>query len=197
MKYYVYYTFKKDEPEKSYIGATIKTPESGYKGSGKLIEEAFKLYGRKIFKRVELGVFDNKKEAYFWEGFYIKIFKTLVKDGGYNISPSGKPGPTGVEPWNKNKLGVYTKDAIEKMSLSHKNKPSWNTGLKMSEETRKKISIAQIGKKYSEETKRKWSEQRKGKRKGINQEIIKCPYCNKTGGKSLMIRYHFNNCKFK
>ena len=31
--------------------------------------------------------------------------------------------------------------------------------------------------------------------KGIPKEQIKCPHCNKIGGKSPMLRWHFTNCK--
>lgn len=30
---------------------------------------------------------------------------------------------------------------------------------------------------------------------GISQEKITCPHCNKTGGNSIMKRWHFDNCK--
>lgn len=33
--------------------------------------------------------------------------------------------------------------------------------------------------------------------KGRAQPLIICPYCSKSGGKSLMVRYHFENCKDK
>lgn len=29
------------------------------------------------------------------------------------------------------------------------------------------------------------------------KEIVTCPYCKKQGGKPAMIRFHFDNCKFK
>ena len=32
---------------------------------------------------------------------------------------------------------------------------------------------------------------------GKKQRIVKCPYCDKTGGASNMNRYHFDNCKQK
>lgn len=34
-------------------------------------------------------------------------------------------------------------------------------------------------------------------RKGIPQQKLTCPHCNKTGGNVNMIRYHFDNCKNK
>jgi group I intron endonuclease len=64
-------------------------------------------------------------------------------------------------------------------------------GRKLSEETKRKISDAKKGSKHSAEAKRKMSEMARGR--GVKT----CPYCQKTGGKSLMTRYHFDNCKQK
>lgn len=36
----------------------------------------------------------------------------------------------------------------------------------------------------------------KGKLLGPKKQVT-CPFCNKTGGSNAMLRYHFNNCKFK
>ena len=101
-------------------------------------------------------------------------------------------------------------------------------GKKLSEETKKKISIAHqgnkhcVGKKCSEETKKKIGLKHKGKvtpdhvklaviesnkrrtgskhkphrNKGVKQELLTCPHCNKSGG-TTMYRWHFNNCKLK
>ena len=33
-------------------------------------------------------------------------------------------------------------------------------------------------------------------RKNIKQKILKCPYCDVSGG-TTMYRWHFENCKFK
>jgi hypothetical protein len=40
---------------------------------------------------------------------------------------------------------------------------------------------------------------RKSPNLGKKHDIIqsKCPYCNKTGNKAIMVRWHFNNCKNK
>lgn len=38
---------------------------------------------------------------------------------------------------------------------------------------------------------------RKGKNKGQLPIIVSCPYCNKTGSKSTMSRWHFDNCKLR
>ena len=32
---------------------------------------------------------------------------------------------------------------------------------------------------------------------GKTKDKISCPHCNKEGGKNIMGRWHFNNCRFK
>jgi hypothetical protein len=63
-----------------------------------------------------------------------------------------------------------------------------NKGKILTEEHKAKISAGGMGKIHSEEAKLKM---RKPKTK------VTCPHCNKTGGNSLMVRYHFDNCKLK
>lgn len=76
-----------------------------------------------------------------------------------------------------------------------------NLGKKVSAETKRKISIATKGKKLSEETKQRMRKPR-GKQKNpclIPRKLptLKCPYCEKTGVKFNMKRWHFDNCKLK
>lgn len=33
--------------------------------------------------------------------------------------------------------------------------------------------------------------------KGKKDIVVECPYCKKSGGKSAMKKWHFNNCKNK
>lgn len=77
---------------------------------------------------------------------------------------------------------------------------------------------ADIGRKDSDETRLKKSLSAKGKtkppisdqhrqnlktshlgiepsNKGIPDVLVKCPHCNKIGGRSVMKRWHFDNCK--
>jgi hypothetical protein len=84
-----------------------------------------------------------------------------------------------------------------------------NSGKKHSESTIKSMSVAKTGKTYP-----KISKALQGKRRGIRseqwkdniaiakkgkkikpQEKVQCPHCNKIGGKSLLTRFHFSNCK--
>jgi hypothetical protein len=93
----------------------------------------------------------------------------------------------GHKGWNK---GGTRPDYIKKiLSEANKGKPK-------TEEHRKKLSAAKLGKKlgpHSKETKRKISEARKGV--SNKQSKVTCPHCNKIGGKGNMKRFHFDNCK--
>lgn len=74
-------------------------------------------------------------------------------------------------------------EVSKKVSNSLKGRPTWNKG---------KTGI------YSDETIQKMSESKKGKEawnKGKKEDRVKCPHCNKEGGKGAMKKYHFDNCK--
>lgn len=90
-----------------------------------------------------------------------------------------------------------------KKSLS--NKMVGNTfGANQSAETREKKRLRFLGRENpgmskSEETRRKISEAKKGKpswNKGIPRKRVECPHCNKIGGEGVMVRWHFQNCKY-
>ena len=67
----------------------------------------------------------------------------------------------------------------------------------MSEEEKnqwkKNVGDAVRGLKRSEETRKRMSEAGKGKK----MATVICPHCQKEGGRGNMMRYHFNNCKYK
>lgn len=180
MKYYVYYTFKKDEPIKGYIGMTTKPISSCYKGSGIFIVRAFRKYSKKNFIRINVGEYEDKDECYYWEGFYIKYYKTLVSQGGYNISPKGGSPPLSINSKLKMSLSRtgkhHTEETKLKMSLAQKNMPrskesiekmrktKLDKKMKMSDEQKHKISLAlkhrispMKGKKHSIESRKKMS----------------------------------------
>ena len=104
-------------------------------------------------------------------------------------------------------------DSIEKMkkpkAIGHsQNVSKALKGKKVSEKTRKKLSIAGKGRIVSEETKQKISKSRIGikfsketKRKqsikAQNRTKIKCEYCNKEFFPGMYKRWHDGNCKNK
>jgi hypothetical protein len=85
----------------------------------------------------------------------------------------GRVSPTkGTTAWNK---GIPATDqAKERNSLSHQNQTPWNKGIPASEASNVK---------------------RKLKMSGIPKVEVKCPHCGKVGGKPVMMRYHFDQCK--
>ena len=78
MKWVVYETIKKDEPNKNYIGKSFKSNvENGYMGSGNDFKDAEYRYGKEMFKTSILEYFDTEKEALLYET------KILREKGGY------------------------------------------------------------------------------------------------------------------
>jgi len=98
----------------------------------------------------------------------------------------------------------HTSETKKKLSISkmgEKNpmfglyaEQSPNFGQKRSEESKKLMSNLKqgslnnrFGTHHTQETKKKMSKPK---------EIVKCPICNKLGGKAAMHRWHFTNCSF-
>lgn len=94
-----------------------------------------------------------------------------------------------------NKGKKRSREICEKISRNHglRGKPGARLGVKITEETRRRLSLSHMGYKQSEETKRK----RADKLRGRKQELVKCPFCDVVGGKATMPRWHFNRCKKK
>ena len=86
----------------------------------------------------------------------------------------GRVSPTkGTTAWNK---GIPATDqAKKKNSLAHQNQTPWNKGIPASEDSNTK---------------------RKLKMSGIPKVKVTCPHCEKVGGKPVMLRHHFNRCKY-
>ena len=110
----------------------------------------------------------------------------------------------------------YWKDNIEaKEKVSQRSKKGWAEGKfdnrpKPSEETKKKISLAGLGRKQTDYQKQKASEANKGKivsqetrdklsakNKGFKNELHTCVYCGLIGGGGAFKRSHNDNCKYK
>lgn len=101
------------------------------------------------------------------------------------------------------KRGPFSEEHKAKLSAAKK-------GRTMSEEQKKKISASMrlhantdeakaiaskfhTGRKRPEETKRRIASSLTGKK----SPVVECPHCKKSGGKTNMLRYHFDNCKVK
>ena len=119
---------------KKYIGLTGRKPErrwrngEGYK-KHPYFYSAIKLYGWENFEHRIL--FDNltKEDAERIEHLCIALFKTYIKDFGYNLSKGGESGSYGC------KKSEEQKEHLRQINL----------GKKLSEETKDKLSKAHTG----------------------------------------------------
>lgn len=147
-KYYYVYITTNLKNNHQYIGDhSTNNLNDGYLGSGTLLFEAFKKYGKENFKNEILEFFDTKEEAFAAQEKYIIQYNTLAPNG-YNISPKG---------------GHNVKDCISektkiKIGKANKGRQTW------------------LGKHHSEESKKKISQNGKGRipwnknKKGISEE---------------------------
>jgi group I intron endonuclease len=110
---------------KFYIGKDAKNKKS-YLGSGNILKEAIKKYGKENFKKEILEVCTSLEELSEREKYWIEKLDAI--NLGYNLTEGGTGGDTythntnkytagfykGMEPWNKGKQGIQ----------------AWNKGLK-------------------------------------------------------------------
>jgi len=174
---------------KQYVGSHDGEENDEYFGSGKIINEALKKYGKENFNRKILKITETRKEAFDLEKPNIVKYNTL-RPNGYNISPTG-----GMNEWGGNHSEETKKILSEKTKERYKNKENHpffrkhhtekvKNKLKLlykdktleeihgkikSDNIKEKISrngVGMLGKKHSEEAKKKMSEGHKGKESG-------------------------------
>lgn len=158
----------------------------------KYFKRAIQKYGWDNFEHYIIQGNLTKEEADELEKLNILAFNTTNSNFGYNIDKGGSHGGspatehqkevarqtfTGREPWNKGK--TLSEEHKAKCSASLKGKNTWSKGRKLSkehieaikrantnkivsEETRKKLSIASKGRKLPDEAKQKISKANKG-----------------------------------
>jgi predicted GIY-YIG superfamily endonuclease len=89
-----------------------------------------------VFEILEKNL--SSDDAFLKEEEYIKLYKNL-KYNVLNLTNGGK-GVKGKSPWNKGKVGVYSKNHLKKLSNSNKGKVSPMKGKTLSFERRKQVS---------------------------------------------------------
>jgi len=115
---------------KQYVGAHLTDDiNDGYLGSGKVLTRAIERYGRENFIKRILCECKTAGEAYKNEEKFIKEYKTLILDGGYNISPTGGVGYG----------GFHSEETKKKIGEIGKGRPC-------SDETKEKMSKSRTGK---------------------------------------------------
>jgi group I intron endonuclease len=187
--------------KKIYIGQKKGSFNANYFGSGLLINQAIKKYGKNNFKVTILQLADNQETLNKAELFFIGMFRqSLGKENIYNIAEGGRiffnSGRThfqkGFIPWNK---GVHrqlnTGRTHYKKGIS---KPSGMLGKKHSSATLTKMHLAKLGHHVSEETKIKISLANQGRvgpmqgKKFSKEHKIKIGLGNRGKVRSLELR---------
>lgn len=136
---------------------------------GKTFEEVYGVERAAIIKKKLSEAFHYSGENHWGYG------KSRPKEVREKISKANKGKRVGKA------NAMYGKPCHYKMTKEEK------------EQWKKNVGNSIRGLKRSDETRKRMSESRKGKK----LSTITCPYCQKTGGKGNMMRYHFDNCKNK
>ena len=140
---YIYRVSLKSDPSKSYIGQTRNDPETRWrqhindKIENSYFHNALRLYGKDAFEwEVLIICFDEDLDLY--ERQYIETYNTM-RPVGYNLRTGGGNG------------GKAAPELCQKISAAKKGRPNGLLGTKKSEETRRKLSVASLGKPKSAE----------------------------------------------
>lgn len=164
----------------------------------------------KLFENSSKDVVINLEKLYIQ-----KIGRCILKLGPLtNLTSGGDGGDTHTNnPKLKEIIKKQSKSVMGEKNPFYGKKHTEETRIKISERTKigmknvpphrseeikKKISMTLTGRKYSKERCKNISKALKGKtyqNKGKEQKVVICPYCLKEGGRSVMKRWHFNNCK--
>jgi len=154
-----------------------------YHTSSKLVADMREEHGEPDLIDIR-QTFANANDATAWEHKVINKLRLHLRDDYLNQACWPSVDNKGEKHYLYGK--THSEETISKMSEDRKGKPK-------SEEHKNKIAESMKGKPKSEEHKRNMSE----KKKGIPQPKVTCPHCNLTGGRNIMTRWHFDNCKHK
>lgn len=208
MLYFVYKTTNLING-KIYIGIhRTSNIDDGYLGSGKLLLQAIRKYGKENFKREIIEFVDNEDQLCIREAELVT--EDFCKNSNtYNIAVGGGYGSE-----HKNGLTFrgrrHTPETIEKLKLFKRKPPTEEAKQKQRdnhfskrypEEFKRHVS-AIASKPKSAEHRRKISETMKkrasifgSKNKGLVRPKVNCPHCSKSGAIHVMRRFHFDKCK--
>ena len=99
----------------------------------------------------------------------------------------------------QNKLYGWLRKSIKETTPRKKRKKETTPRKKriLSEDHKNKISLSGKGRKHNHtiESIQKIKESNRLSKTGKKHELIQCPQCLKIGGKNIMHRFHFDNCK--
>lgn len=114
---------------KRYIGQhKCKKFDTRYKGSGMIIRRAIEKYGRDAFSVIILETFESKTDLDEGEIFWISYYNAVESESFYNIDRGGKA--QGRRPGHE--VTPETREKLRQINL----------GMKLKEETKRKISMS-------------------------------------------------------
>jgi hypothetical protein len=141
-----------------------------YKTSSKYVKELLEQYGSDSFEYEIRKTFSDKNSARVWETKVLKKLNVVHRNDFLNMTDNISISPEAAAKGRKGKFGMFKNsqkqiDAIKKantglkrsdevkkkMSEAHKGNPTWNKGIPASEETKRKMAEARIGRKQPKE----------------------------------------------
>lgn len=182
---------------KIYVGKHASKRKT-YWGSGKLIKQAIKKYGKENFIKEIIEYCENEELLNEREIFWIKNFDSRNRLIGYNITAGGD-GQTGIPSiWCTRKFSDEHRMKISKnhADVSGKKNPMYNKT--HSDSVKEKLRIFHTGRKSSNECKLKQSKKKNGENNPnskLNKEIvidIRNEYNNGVNMKTLSEKYNVN-----
>ena len=144
-----------------YWGVHKSTDENdGYLGSGKILRQAIKKYGKDSFRRKTMVVYETAADAFFDERLLVTQKYLAENPACYNIISGGKGGDSFTN--NPNKEEIRKKISVSHNGKRHTEETKQKMRKLKSEKTKQKMSVAKRGKNHpmydkhhSEETKQK------------------------------------------
>lgn len=162
--------------------------DDGYIGSGKLLHEDIRKYGKEHFKCEHLKFFDTPKDAFQYEESFVNE-SIIQSDQTYNMAIGGQGGFLGNDAHKRAAQKLMnrpkTKEHREKLSESTRR---WYENYGDSKETKLKKSQSHTNVPLSDEH---VARIREGKAKNKQQ----CPHCKNYFDKTNLTRWHGDKCK--
>lgn len=146
---FIYLTINKINGKK-YIGMCKNTHEKFYLGSGKILKESIKKYGKENFERIILQECETFEELSLAEEYWIKKYNAVEDENFYNLTSGGFGGNSD---YLKEYWSTFTSEERKicrnwsKRSMLGKNNPMF--GKKHTEETKKLIGSKSVNRNWN------------------------------------------------
>ncbi len=165
-----------------------------YKGSGKYWRDHIKKHGREHVVTLWYCLFYNKEDMISFATQFSEQEKITESENWANLrNENGLDGfPVGIihAPWSDERKAAQSKRKTGITSFLKGKTFEELYGKERAKELKEAHALAVTGKTQSAEARAKNAAAHKHP-----QQTVICPYCSKTGGVSLMKRYHYDNCK--